>query len=1000
VVSVTITPDTGFTVSYFENLLGNTSKETPTGSTKGSPVTIPVSYASTSTTLPGEVGTSFATVWAVFRQTAISVGAAGDGNSSVNLGNIPFVYPGLVAPSKIPFIFTAAPGYVITAVSNTAGFTVSPLNLPVVTVTIPKGYIFGSALNFVATSAPSTTAATLNAGNSQTVLKGAAVTLTGTSVGPVPTSPAFTLVANPGLTKGIARTALVSTGLSATFSAYTTGTYVFQLNATNAASPALTSVLAVHTLPPVATNLSVGAACQGCHTANGVSNGASTPTIYAAYSSGNTHKNSAHSACTACHYGTGTGGHPGTVNFDSVDPQTFLVNLPNINAGGPGPGGEGVPTFIATPGPGVVFCQYCHNANSAYGVPAHVYTPLNAGVTCTACHTDPLGQLTGTGDAHGVQPLPSCVNCHAVAQPQVNATLINDNSGVRAITGEFSKWSHHVTGRAVQDSDCATCHMEGSVRSGVVSVDANYHMADDYIHLRNCNTALVGNQSRSATANIEAKSGGVASTGTTSWVSGTGLVQYLWNPDAAPAAQDHTAMDQFCFSCHNSGGAPTAIAAVGSANPLATASNPFGDTISNQYDMIQRPAVVAVFDQFDIGNTSHHAVRGTRYNTITLSPAAYANISTVNSGTPGFKLYSAQSKTVRANNKALIGTMSQLGVMNTLYTPVGGTVGTLADNSTLHCADCHTVGQNKPNATVNSLGVAITQVIGAHGSNNEYMLRKPDGSESHHFSNLSTSSTLVGSGPGVVAGLASQNNLVCYLCHNASAYQPADSHDGVGPCLADGYNTPGLIGHIRIASSPKNLLPLGGSSTTPPGYSAQGYSNMSSLIAASHFGSGGGSNIFGNKCLNCHNAGATNGGTLNFGGIHGNKNNATYGSFSSPKVASLAAPAVAVTRYPYRFLPGLGNIGYNGGNNTNAWQQKYTNTINSSQGCYTLQGTSTKGNSALIYAQKGTFRPTDAAATSDNGVLGSWGACSDHSGTSVSPTSDVPTRTILRPLSY
>jgi hypothetical protein len=469
-------------------------------------------------------------------------------------------------------------------------------------------------------------------------------------------------------------------------------------------------------------------------------------------------------------------------------------------------------------------------------------------------------------------------------------------------------------------------------------------------------------------------------------------------------------MDQFCFSCHNSGGAPTAIAAVGAVNPLATAANPFGDTISNQYDQILRPAVVAVFDQFDTGNTSHHAVRGTRYTNSTLTTAAYQNISTVNSGTPGWKIYSSAAKTPHTiTNRNLIATMAQnpLVVLNTLYTPLGASSAGVADNSTLHCGDCHTVGQNRPGATVNSLGVAITQVIGAHGSNNEYLLRKPNGTESYKFSTLSTSSTLSGlttgnnaANTGITAGLATQNNLVCYLCHNASQYQPADSHDGVGPCLADGYNTAGLVGHLRIASSPKNLLPLGGSSTTPPAYSAQGYSNMSSLIAGAHYGSGGGSNIFGNKCLNCHNAGATNGGTLNFGGIHGNKSNATYTSFSSPAVASSAAPAVATQRHPYRFLPGLGNIGYNGGNNPNAWQQKYTNTINASQGCYTLNGTSSKGNITLIYAQKSNFRPTGTSATSDNGVLGSWGACSDHSGTSISPTSDVPTRSVIRPLTY
>jgi hypothetical protein len=1157
VVAVTITPDAGYSVKYFIDQLGSTSSETADGTTAGT-----VNITSANASLTGSV----ASLWAVFHPSTLSVTASADGNASVNLTSIPFLTPGQVASRNINFDFTAKPGYVISAVSGApaaGGITLAiSANGNYAQVTIPAGYVFGSALNFVETSAVSATATSAipNAGVPQVIANGATATLAGTTVGPAPAFTNWSCVSKPASATQPFAKASAQTATYTTPALTVNGTYVFQFRVSNTVTAKTSVTVNASASQAVGTDLGVGRTCQSCHTANGIgTNNAVYAGIYTNYSN-SMHSRSTNSACTACHYGTATGGHPGSLNAGTVDPGTFVVNAgvqtvqePGKSAVSVNPGSifctgchngthpiphsttvllgtcanchtrtgtsttgtldahgiqnfsnitileaecvnchrnpagsmvtgiwtnystsihhnaptesscagchgsvSGSPTASAHPSngtfslistntfrtkatlapsliplyggttgtqtlvaPGSVFCTACHNASSPYGVPAHVAIPLNPGVSCAACHTDATGHNAGTGDAHSIQGLPMCIQCHSIAQKQTNATLINDNSGVRAITGEFTKWSHHVTGRAVQDSDCATCHMEGSYSRGAIGVNAAYHMADDFIHLRNCNATLpASNMTHAASANIEALSGGSASTGTV----GSGTVQYLWNPDSA--TPDHTAMDQFCMSCHNSGGAPTAIAAVGGANALATALNPFGDTISNQYDQIQRPAVVAVFDQFDTGNTSHHAVRGQRYTSATLTQAAYNNISTVNSGTAGWKLYSSAAiahpggVAHSVTNKQLISTMAQspLAILNTLYQPLGKAAGALADNITIHCGDCHTVGQYKAGSTVTSLGAATTQVIGAHGSQNEYMLRKPDGTESHNFSfsSMSTSSTLSGlsttsaaANNGIVAGLSTQNNLVCYLCHNAAAYQPADSHDGTGPCLADGYNTAGLVGRARITASTYYSAALGAAGFAPnasaTAYTEAAYQNMSTEIVNDHESTSAGTNIFGNKCLNCHNAGATNGGTLNFGGIHGNKNNATYSSFSSTSVASSAAPAVKVTgRQPYRFLPGLGNIAYNGGNNPNAWQQKYTRTLNPSQGCYTLNGTSTgaTANNNLIYAAKGSFTPSNAAATSDNGVLGSWGACADHRGTSTNPTGDAPTRSVIRPLTY
>jgi len=75
------------------------------------------------------------------------------------------------------------------------------------------------------------------------------------------------------------------------------------------------------------------------------------------------------------------------------------------------------------------------------------------------------------------------------------------------------------------------------------------------------------------------------------------------------------------MSCHNASGAVTAYKNISSAINHATgltgtpsATNPFGDLLTNAYDQKVRPAVVAVYDQFNPTNPSHHAVRATKYS--------------------------------------------------------------------------------------------------------------------------------------------------------------------------------------------------------------------------------------------------------------------------------------------------------------------------------------------------------------------------------------------------
>jgi hypothetical protein len=513
-------------------------------------------------------------------------------------------------------------------------------------------------------------------------------------------------------------------------------------------------------------------------------------------------------------------------------------------------------------------------------------------------------------------------------------------------------------------------------------------MKDNNTYLRNGNTGLVGNQDKS--------------------VAGA----YPWNP----AAPDHALMDQFCFSCHNAAGAPTAIAAlagvaVAPSGFTRSASNPFGDTISNQYDLLARPAVVDAYGQFDTGNSSHHAVRGARFTKNALNQfekdaiASYnstaINRSTLTAATPATLGFSLDEPNL------VVDTMFAAGAFTTAYTPLGATE-SVRDTSTLHCGDCHTVGQFKPGSSVNADGTPTALAIGAHGSENEYMLRKPNGSEDH------------------IITAPQRDALVCYLCHKAAVYQnnfangttapiyPAEAtsrsvgHAGIvsaGPtvleCNTDGNNGVGRVGLARVRSeSPATdfLDPV----------------NVNKVAQGKYAGNGGG-NILGMKCANCHNASDKK----TFGGIHGNAGNATYTTYSAASSWPASGDVyTAVQRKPYRFLPGLGNFRYNGGATPEQWTQRSLYAGKGERrGCYTLNGASSRvvagvaGKANIMptravlsgdnVATNATgFVPGSADIANDNGILGSWGSCSDHAGSSYSGVSEPLARTIIRPLTY
>jgi hypothetical protein len=649
----------------------------------------------------------------------------------------------------------------------------------------------------------------------------------------------------------------------------------------------------------------------------------------------------------------------------------------------------------------------CHNGK----VPTDL-TADNFIATCSGCH--------GGGGIHSIAysdpaNYNDCLGCHAFAQTHPTANVVKDNnSGVRAITAEFSKWSHHVTGVNLQNAHCAACHLEGKADNGKVVIDRTYHMADNKTHLRNADTDA----------------------------------DMQWDP----AAPNHTTMDDFCMSCHDANGATSPKSAairalmIPAAGKTASASNPFGDTISNRYDKMQRPAVVDASSQFNVGNNSHHAVKGKRYSGRTraagtrqiASPATFAN-----------------------NSSALLQgerrTMFDAGNLNQLYVPLENAAGeinvekslsgrtgsdALGDDSTLHCGDCHTVGQWRANGpSTTRLGALTPVAIGAHGSNNEYLLRNSIGTDERHTQNAFT----------VTAGVVTYNNpngafLVCYNCHSYDKYGSIFTGNGVNPTSngvgphAGEYDSQGRCNGVG------NTLPFNGYTTGTKTDGTQFLSRFMGPIATMSspapyageqnpdFG-----NIFGIQCNNCHNSGVGNA----YGGIHGSAKNTP-----SNDGTTIINPAASVTGGAYidglgnttkhqRFLPGLGNTkyvpgtlgGYTGGsvvpigtvvgavtttfayttggitNDTN-WEQRYGNQVlgtvipktggtisgpvlNVGAGCYTLGGAGSDQRGPSVTGAGGAATP----------VLGTWGGCQDHN-VQTGQVGELQFKRVVRPVTY
>ncbi|MEI6305533.1 MAG: hypothetical protein WCP33_01805, partial [Deltaproteobacteria bacterium] len=460
--------------------------------------------------------------------------------------------------------------------------------------------------------------------------------------------------------------------------------------------------------------------CITCHsTTQDHNSGTGIVADYAAAS--HNPKNSAHATgCEGCHGGGSQ--HNGVGPFPYPNPLDSYTE-----------GGVSYPTK----------CSACHNKKdytgtgftSALGNMSTLFKKARYTTTadgsfgfankCAHCHTQ-----SGKGSVHGAgnmvdkgenQPYATkgCVDCHDIAAPQHGPKLLSDNNGIRAILPEFNKRSHHITGAAPTNAQCAVCHLAGKVVNGRTVVNEDYHMHDSSVHLRNADT----------------------------------------NADITWSGTEHNSMDKFCFSCHDTDGA-AGLHDVG----LDTATggsrlNPFGDTLTNGYDQIARPRVIDVKTAFTTTNASHHAVSGQRYtyrfSTVAnaaawkaANPAEFAKVYGTAAAVPAADIAEGHTYTINGGSvtspfgtgltfdvagpeEGGDATLYEAGKFVYSYVPLGATL-SVADNSIIHCGDCHTVGQWKAGSSTNADGSKTTAAIGAHGSNNDYLLRNSLGTDAIH----------------------------------------------------------------------------------------------------------------------------------------------------------------------------------------------------------------------------------------------------------------------------
>jgi hypothetical protein len=202
-------------------------------------------------------------------------------------------------------------------------------------------------------------------------------------------------------------------------------------------------------------------------------------------------------------------------------------------------------------------CQACHTNTAHHTRDAFGDHDHEIGSACTDCHLHKDGFMPSYGD---------CLGCHNAIR-----------GSRRAVVGEFSLTSHHVSG-TVSNEDCRVCHYE--------AVSASHHK-NGAVDLRDPDDGTdatlisVADFSRNLSTDV-----------LEAWVTNV--------------------QDRFCLKCHDADGA----AAADVPAPGHTAKRPFTSNTRDAAD---------VFTQFATTNRFHHAVRGAGTNAYCVPSGANGN---------------------------------------------------------------------------------------------------------------------------------------------------------------------------------------------------------------------------------------------------------------------------------------------------------------------------------------------------------------------------------------
>jgi hypothetical protein len=211
-------------------------------------------------------------------------------------------------------------------------------------------------------------------------------------------------------------------------------------------------------------------------------------------------------------------------------------------------------------------CEVCHTQTGHHTNSAPDNPPHYTGEDCTTCHSH-VERFKAAGG--------TCVECHdgkVGTAPDEFRQITNSSETGPGDFGAAGFTSRHVFGATVSDWDCIVCHEEGDTSSSLGNIVTTSEHNDSGKTIAMRNVDIVNNPG-----------GGIPFATNASNVGSWAVSYWRWpKPSHGPSNDDHTNMDRFCMSCHDSDGASgISTNAIGNGIELSSpiSNQPFNDTL-------------------------------------------------------------------------------------------------------------------------------------------------------------------------------------------------------------------------------------------------------------------------------------------------------------------------------------------------------------------------------------------------------------------------------------